>query len=73
MFTCLLRGSKIVIDTGRELTEILISQGIRQGCTLSLTLFKGLIREWKKLGMNSGIEISRNTYLNTMLFADDKL
>lgn len=68
-------NSKIIINTGRNKTqEIFINRGVRQGCTLSPTLFNiyinDLIQKWKIL-VNPGIKVNFNTSVNILLYADD--
>ncbi|KAJ4429720.1 hypothetical protein ANN_21924 [Periplaneta americana] len=72
---CLYADTKIIINTGTSKTEeIRINQGFRQGCSLSPSLFNiyldDLIKEWK-MEVNPGIKISKDTFLNVLMFADD--
>lgn len=74
----LYRDTRIVIDTGKQITqEIVINQGVRQGCSLSPTLFNlyidDVLRIWKENNVAPGIELGPSQYLNTMLFADDQV
>lgn len=67
--------TKIVINTGSVRTEeISINQGVRQGCSLSPTLFNiyidDLVREWKTI-VSTGIKLNHHVHLNLLLFADD--
>ena len=56
--------------------EISVTQGVRHGCSISPTLFNiyinDLVRKWKLL-VNLGITLSRDRYLNVLLFAYDLL
>ena len=75
---CFLYQNKIIYSdffTGTSKTEeITINQGVRQGCSMSPTLFNiyidDLIRNWKN-EVNEGIQLTRNYHLNVMLYADD--
>jgi hypothetical protein len=55
---------------------VIISEGDRQGCSLSLELFNictdDLIREWKTK-VNPEIYINQNKMLNVRLFANDQM
>lgn len=71
----LYKRAEIVINTGRSIsTELVTTQGVRQGCSISPTLFNiyidHIIRIWKE-EVRGGIKINSNTTLNSLLFADD--
>lgn len=72
----LYNNTTIILDLGfKQTEEILINQGVRQGCSLSPTLFNiyidSMIRVWKP-EIKPGIKIGNN-YINNMLFADDQI
>ena len=52
------------------------SKFFKQGCSILPTLFNicidDLARKWKH-GVNPGMKLSRDRYLNVLLFADDLL
>ena len=53
-----------------------INKGVRQGCLLSPTLFNihldEIITEWQNQYL-TGIKLSKNQQLSTLLFADDQV
>jgi transcription initiation factor TFIIIB Brf1 subunit/transcription initiation factor TFIIB len=53
-----------------------INKGIRQGCQISPTLFNiyldEIITKWQKEDI-TGIKLSTNQHLSTLLFADDQV
>lgn len=68
-------NSKIIINTGDERTEeIRVNKGVRQGCSMSPTLFNiymnDIVQKWKLL-INPGIKVNRETIFNILLYADD--
>jgi hypothetical protein len=67
--------SNIVINTGiRRTAKIKTNQGLRQGCSLSPTLFNiyidNVLKKWKPT-IYPGIKLQGNIYLNSLLYADD--
>ena len=73
----LYKNIRIQIDTGKKILEkIYISQGVRQGCNLSLAVFNiyidNLLRNWK-YKVDAGVALKRNLYLNTLFFADNQM
>lgn len=71
----LYKNTRIIINAGTLKSEpIKINQGVRQGCSLSPTLFciyiDDLINKWKN-EVTPGIFITRNKYVNILLYADD--
>ncbi|KAJ4433458.1 hypothetical protein ANN_15761 [Periplaneta americana] len=69
--------NEITIQTERETSNwVPINQGVRQGCGLSPLLFiiymNHILKIWRQ-GHHAGIQINRNTCLDTLLFADDQL
>lgn len=68
-------NSKIIINTGDDRTEeIIVNKGVRQGCSMSPTLFNiymnDIIQKWKLI-INPGIKINRERKINILLYADD--
>jgi hypothetical protein len=73
----LYKNTSIQINTGKKiLGKFVINQGLRQGCSLSPTLFNiymdDLLRK-SKLQVNPGIILKTNLAFSTLLFADDHL
>jgi hypothetical protein len=73
---CLYNNNTIHIDiSGKISEEISINQGVRQGSSLSSTLFNiyidDMLRTWKTV-TNTGIQVN-NTFISTLLFADDQV
>lgn len=70
-------NSQIAVKTQNKTTQQEITnQGVRQGCSLSPTLFNiymdVIIRDWKRV-IPPGINIGKGTCLNTLLYADDQV
>lgn len=71
-------GTRICIDTGFKIgkTFLNINLGVRQGCSLSATLFNlyidEMLNEWNCYA-SCGIEIAENCFLNSILYADDQV
>lgn len=71
-------NTNIIINTGlRKTSPITITRGVRQGCSLSPTLFNiyidDMVRQWKH-DISVGIRLApSNTYINTLMFADDQV
>ena len=67
------------IKIGKQLSSgFYVPKGLRQGCSLSLTLFKIYIQKalenWQKKCARMGLEIQHTTiYVYSMLVADDRL
>lgn len=73
----LYKETEIVIKLGEDLSEpVQVNSGLRQGCSLSPTLFNiyidNILREWQ-IDDNSGFKIGPQYYLGTLLFADDQI
>lgn len=69
------RTTDIIINTGKTRNiELRTTQGVRQGCSISPTLFNiyidHIVKIWKN-EINTGITIGHNKLLNILLFADD--
>jgi hypothetical protein len=66
--------AKIALCDGRFSQEIVINQGVRQGCSLSPMLFNiyvdDILSELKNK-INSGIKLTNDVTVNMLLFADD--
>jgi len=65
------------IKIGKQLSSgFYVTQGLRQGCSLSPTLFKiyiqNALEHWQKKCARMGLEI-QDTTIYSMLFADDQL
>jgi hypothetical protein len=73
----LYKGSTSKIKTGNQITKgFKVTKGLRQGCSLSPTLFKiyleRVLRNWKMKCQPMGIPI-QNTYVYSLNFADDQV
>ena len=69
--------NKILIKSNNKLSKpVEINKGVCQGCPLSPTLFnvylEEIITKWQKQGI-TGIKLSKNQQLSTLLFADDQV
>jgi len=67
--------NKILIKFNNKLSKLVeINKGVRQGCPLSPTLFNiyldEIITKWQNQDI-TGIKLSKNQQLSTLLFADD--
>lgn len=73
----LYKNAKCAVKRGKHVSEtIKITKGLKQGCSLSPTLFKiyiqESIKEWTRKCAGMGIEIN-DACLYTLLFADDQI
>lgn len=73
----LYKETSICLVIGGNLTEAIpTNKGVRQGCSISPTLFNiyidDMFRTWKSY-VNPGIYLKNNTFLNSLLYADDKV
>jgi hypothetical protein len=76
----LYQNTKIMLNVNMNKREEIINQGVRQGCSLSPSLFNiyiyiyvdNLIRKWKEQ-IKTGIKLKQRQYMNTLLFADDHI
>ena len=69
--------NKILIKFNNRLSKpVEINRGVRQGCPLSPTLFNmyldEIITKWHNQDI-TGIKLSKNQQLSTLLFADDQV
>jgi hypothetical protein len=69
--------NKMLIKFNNKLSKsVEINKGVRQVCPLSPTLFNiyldEIIAKWQKQDM-TGIKLSKNQQLSTLLFADDQV
>jgi len=69
--------NKILIKfNNKQSKPVEINKGVRQGCPLSPTLFNihldEIITEWQNQYL-TGIKLSENQQLSTLLFADNQL
>jgi len=68
--------NKILIKFNKLSKSVEINKGVRPGCPLSPTLFKiyldKIITKWQKQD-TTGIKLSKNQQLSTLLFADDQV
>ena len=69
--------NKIMIKFYNKIAKLVeINIGVRQGCPLSPTLFNVYLDEimtkWQKQDI-TGIKLSKNQQLSTLLFADDQV
>ena len=69
--------NKILIKFSNKLSKLVeINKGVRQCCRLSQTLFNIYLDEVITKGQNqdtTGIKLSKNQQLSTLLFADDQV
>jgi len=73
----LYKGSSSKIKIGNLITKVFrVSMGLRQGCSLSPTLFKvyleRVLRNWKRKCQPIGIPI-QNTHIYSLNFSDDQV
>ena len=71
------KQNKILIKFNNKLSKpVEINEGVRQGCPLSSKLFNvylnEIITKWQKQDL-TGIKLSKNQQLSTLLFADDQV
>jgi hypothetical protein len=71
----LYHNTSIILDLDGKLTKtITTNKGVWQGCCLSPTLFNiyvdDMLRTWKDQ-IISGIQLNKNTYISSILYADD--
>jgi hypothetical protein len=61
---------------GQISEPIITNKGVRQGCGLSPSLFNiyidRIVKDWKQ-AVNSGIQLTKSTAIQTILYADDQI